>query len=199
MSFKALDGTGNEITFSTTTDSQGAQVGSSCVTDPTTGNKMQVAQLFNADGQSPAGYAGLVTGVQFTWNGQTFDRFRGNLDMTTSAITVSGASAQTINGATQTNYNHRGAIFGVNVSQLSASTTIQFTVQGFDVVSGTWYTILQTAALSTTGFTQLTVYPGIASAANSAANSPLPRTFRVIAVIAGSGTATATVGTSKIL
>lgn len=197
--FFALDGTGSRIAFSTTEDSQGSQVGSSCITDPVTGTKQQVAIQYSMDGNTFTGGASLVSSMPMNWNGATFDRQRGNEDVASSIVTVSGQVAGTVNGVTLTNWNQRGAQFGVNISQISGSTTLQITVQGFDVASGTWYNLLVSTAFSATGFNLLTIYPGATVTANVSISTPLPRTFRVIATVAGAGTANATVGVSKIV
>lgn len=200
MTLNVLDANANKTPLSTTTDGNGGTVGSTCVTDPNTGAKQQVSNTsYASDAQTPTGNAALVSNMPLLWNGQTFDRARGNEDAQASVVTVNAAPASTINSANITNWNQRGAQIGVNVTQISASTTIQIAIQGLDVASGQWYTLLTSTAFGTTGFTLLTVYPGIAATANVAANAPLPRTFRIVATVAGSGTASATVGVSKIV
>lgn len=199
MSFKALDGTGQEIEFSTTEDADGAQVGSSCITDPITGTKQQVGTQYSGDGATFTGGSSLETAIGIDFNGVTFDRRRNNIDIQSSLVTVSGTTAQTVNGNAQVNYNNKGAQFGINITQLSASTTVTVAIQGQDVASGQWYTIATSATLNAVGFSTMTVYPGITPATNVAWSNILPRTFRVTATIAGPGTATATVGASLIL
>jgi len=199
MTFFALDATAQKVGFSTTTDAQGNQVGSSCETDPITGVKKQVGTQYNSDGQNFTSGSGLETALCMDYNGTGFDRRRNNVDFTSSAVVVNGASAQTLNGPAQTNFNHKGVQLGLNVTQISASTSITFTIQGQDAVSGAWYSILSSAAISTVSFARLTVYPGVTTAANAAANDVLPRTWRVVATISGPGTATATVGASVIV
>lgn len=197
--FFALDGTGSKIAFSTTQDSQGSQVGSSAITDPITGAKLQVGTQYANDNQNFTGNALLGTTAGLDWNGQSFDRHRNNIDAQSSVVTINGASAQTIDSANMTNYNHRGAQIGVNITQISASTTVQFAIQGLDVASGQWYTLLTSATFSTVGFTLLTVYPGATVTSNVSVSTPLPRTWRVVATISGAGTVTATVGVSAIM
>jgi hypothetical protein len=76
--------------------------------------------------------------------------------------------------------------------------TIQVTIQGKDVVSGKYYTILQSAALAVGTTTVLTVYPGAPATANVSVNDLLPRTWRISAVIAANPV-TATIGASEIM
>lgn len=197
--FDALDATATKQRFSVTTDANGLLVGSSCATDPITGAKMQVGNQYANDNQTFSGNAALHTNIPLLWNGQGFDRQRGNVDAQTSLVTVNGAPASNLFSATQTNYNHRGVTLGINITQISASTSLQVSIQAQDVVSGQWYTILSSVAFTTVAFNTLTIYPGIAATANVAANTVLPRTFRVEVTITGSGTATATIGMSKLV
>jgi hypothetical protein len=133
------------------------------------------------------------------FNGTSFDRRRNNID-TAALITLTTSSAGTFNSADQTNYNGRGLQLGINISATTAQ-TLQVTVQGKDIASGVYYTIGGgTAALASTGFTNVTIYPGITTTANLDFAQVLPRTWRVQAVVSGVGsTLSATVGASVIL
>jgi hypothetical protein len=200
MSLVVQDATGAKQNMSTTTDASGNLVGSTCVTDPTSGAKQTVSQAHTADQQNvSSAYSALAAALNMLWNGTTFDRQRGNVDAVTPPVTLSSQAAGTVNSADLTNVNHKGVQIGVNISALSASTTVQVTVQGKDAASGVYYTLLQSAAIAATGFTLLTVYPGGPTTTNVAANQVLPRTWRVSVVVAGSGTASATVGASVIV
>lgn len=105
-----------------------------------------------------------------------------------SNLVLSGTltSAPT-NGVDQLNPVAKGAKFVIDVTAF-AGTSITFTVQGKDPVSGKYYTVLVTAPLTTTGTTVLNVYPGIVAAANLAVNDILPRDYRVISAGTFSGT-----------
>lgn len=71
------------------------------------------------------------------------------------------------------------------------------TIQGKDPNSGKYYTLLASAALGAVATTVLTVYPGLTASANVVANDFVPRTFRVITAVAGTGPAvTYTIGIS---
>jgi hypothetical protein len=143
--------------------------------------------------------AGIVVATQEMYNGTNFDRMRNNVD-TAALVTLTTAGAGTTNSTDQTNYNGRGLQIGVNITAVSGGQTLTIHVQGKDVASGTYYDILVSAALAAVAFTQLTVYPGGITTANVATPQPLPRTWRVQAVVAGAGTTvTATVGASVIL
>lgn len=95
----------------------------------------------------------------------------------------------------------RGVQIGVNITALTGtSPTMTVIIEGLDAASGTYYTLLSSAALAATGFTLLTVYPGVTVAANAAASQALPNTWRIRYVIAGTTPAvTATVGANLII
>jgi hypothetical protein len=133
------------------------------------------------------------------YNGTNWDRRRNNVDASASLATISAQAAGTVTSADQTNYNGHGVQLGINITALGAATTVTVTIQGKDAVSGTYYTILASAALATTGFTRLSVFPGLGVSTNSSANDVLPRTWRVSVVVGGSNTATATIGASVLV
>jgi hypothetical protein len=82
--------------------------------------------------------------------------------------------------------NYGGLNLYVNISAITGTTpTLTVTVQGKDDISGTYYTILASAALNATGLTVLKVYPGLTAAANTVANDVLPKTIRILTAIGG--------------
>ena len=88
----------------------------------------------------------------------------------------------------------------VDITAISGtSPTLTVTIEGKDMTSGKYYTILASAALNATGTTVLRVYPGLAASANVTANDALPACWRVKAVAGGTTpTITATIGASLI-
>lgn len=119
---------------------------------------------------------------------------------TTAALLTYAAAGAGTNGADQTNTSARGIKLFISITAITGTTpTFTVTLQGKDTISGAYYTILASAALNATGFTVLTVYPGITSSANTAANDVLPGTWRVISSIGGTTPAiTATVSASLL-
>lgn len=77
--------------------------------------------------------------------------------------------------------NARGIMVFVNVSAVVATPALTVKVQGQDPLSGTWYDILASAAIATTGFTVLRVFQGATAASNLTVNDVLPSLWRVIA------------------
>lgn len=115
-------------------------------------------------------------------------------------VTLTGQAAATVNSTDQNNCTGRGVIVIVDLTTMTTA-TVTVTIQGKDVASGKYYTLLAGAAKTSTGTTQMTVYPDVTASANVAINSPLPRTWRINVVVANnSGTAavTGTIGASVI-
>jgi hypothetical protein len=129
---------------------------------------------------------GQVGAINSVFNGSSWDRQRGN-----SNVTVDSSSARTAsgNGANGTNHNGRGMQFFLNVTAVSG-TTPTMTVRLQYSFDGTTYmdadtTNLQTASISTTGLYRLMVYPGVTTVANLSKNDCLPRNWRAAWTIAG--------------
>lgn len=123
-----------------------------------------------------------------------------NQNAPAALLTLTAASVGT-NSANQTNASFRGVILTVNITALGGtSPTLTVTIEGQDPVSGGYYTVLASAALSATGLTTLVVFPGVAVTANESASTPLPVTWRVATAIAGTSPAvTATIGAALIV
>lgn len=166
-----------------------------------------VDQIINGSGnldrkRGVAGDAMAITGLAaeapMLWNGTTFDRQRGNSDATLATLAAASAGASI---ADQLNGNGRGVQIGINITAITGTTpSLTVTVQGKDVASGVYYTLLASAALTATGFTLLTVYPAAPTTANVSSPQVLPRTWRVTYAIAGTIPAvTATIGASVIV
>lgn len=112
-----------------------------------------------------------------------------------SLATLAAAAA----GATVDFDNPRadGAQIYINVTALGgAPTNVTFTIQGKDPVTGSYYTILAGAAITSAGNQVLRVFPGAPATANVSANDFLPRTWRISWAFTGgtAPTVTATIG-----
>jgi hypothetical protein len=115
-----------------------------------------------------------------------------------TALTLTDVTASAT-GADLENLGNTYAHVIINITALTGAGTATFTVQGKDTVSGSYYTILASAALATTATTVLRIGPGLTAAANLVANDVLPRTFRVIMTEGGTLTdLDATVGVSLV-
>lgn len=157
----------------------------------------QIAVVTNADGLG--GTASLnrpqVSSIGLAYNGATFDRLRTNTDNT---IYASAARTADPTAVDQTNYNGRGLHVVIDVTAVTATPSVVFTIQGKNSL-GVVYTILASAAITGTGTTVLKVYPGLTGAANAVANDVLPRTWNIKAVHADTDSITYSVTASVIL
>lgn len=100
-------------------------------------------------------------------------------------LTHTAASAGSNSGDLDGAYG-KGLMVFVNVTAITGTTpTLTVTIEGKDVVSGQYYTILASAALNATGLVVLKVYPGLTAAANLTANDIIPGTYRIRTTIGG--------------
>lgn len=85
---------------------------------------------------------------------------------------------------------HVGLKVVVNITAISAG-SLTVIVEMFDSASNSWIAVLTSAALSGTGTTVLTVYPGVTPVANVAVSDCIPQPFRVRwSIVTGPVTAT---------
>lgn len=77
--------------------------------------------------------------------------------------------------------------------------SVTLTIQGKDVTSGKYFTLLAGAAVTTNSTNVYTVYPGAAVAANVSANDQLPATFRLLVTANNANSATYSVGASMLV
>lgn len=74
---------------------------------------------------------------------------------------------------------NRGVKVVVDVTVAPGVDTVTATIEGLDPVSGKYFTLLASAAIVAVSTVVLTVYPGIAVAANVSASDVVPDTYRV--------------------
>ena len=101
-------------------------------------------------------------------------------------ITVLESAARTasINSGDFRNRSNKGARVHIKATAASATPSVVFTVQGKDQLTGDYFDLLASAAVTATGDTFLTIYPAIAVTANVSASTVLPSYWRVKAVAA---------------
>lgn len=134
------------------------------------------------------GAAGVAQKAGVTAAGQ-LSTAAGPVDPSAALLTYAAASAGT-NSADQVNQSARGVKVVVDITAITGTTpTLTVTIRGKDPVSGKYFTLLASAALNAVATTVLTVYPGATASANVTANDNLPKTWRVEAVIGGTGPA----------
>lgn len=121
-----------------------------------------------------------------------------------STVFASAVRDETHNSRDFDNLNHLGVQLVVDVTAETAggsTHTIVVTIQGKDPASGKYYTLLESASITATGTTLLTVHPGVTASANVAASHVLPRTWRVLVTHTADGESdmTYSVGANLVL
>lgn len=116
-------------------------------------------------------------------------------------ITVFSSAARTAseNSADLSNPYARGAVIVIDVTAVTATPSVVFTVKGKSALGSDYYTILASAAITGTGQTVLRIYPGLTASANAVASDVLPRTWRVEAVHADADSITYSVSANLIV
>lgn len=88
--------------------------------------------------------------------------------------TVLASAARTASTDTEIAFGGNSGLFIVNVTAISATPSVVFTIEGIDPATGTKYNILTSAAVTATGQTVLRVFPGATASTNLVANDFLP-------------------------
>lgn len=97
------------------------------------------------------------------------------------SVFASAARTATADSSDFTNPDARGLHLIIDVTSVTLTPSVVFTISGKDPLSGKYYTLLTSAAITATGTTVLKLYPGLTAAANTVASDVLPRTWRVTA------------------
>jgi hypothetical protein len=111
-----------------------------------------------------------------------------------TALNFVAAPAATYLSQSLPNEDGRGVRVYIKLVTATLSSVV-FTVEGYDVASDTWYTLLVSAAKTTAASTVLVVYPTITASANLIAQDAIPPQIRVKAVLADNGGTAALTGT----
>lgn len=77
------------------------------------------------------------------------------------------------------NQYYSGIRVVVDVTAINLTPSITVTIEGKDKLSGKYFTLLESAAITNTGTTVLLVYPGIVEAANLKASNVLGSVWRI--------------------
>jgi len=111
-------------------------------------------------------------------------------------ITILASAARTASedSATFDNPNHRAAHFVINVTAITATPSVVFSIEAFDVASGIFYPILTALAITSVGTTVLKVGMGFTPVPDLTANNLMPFRYRVVATHADADSITYSVG-----
>lgn len=91
-------------------------------------------------------------------------------------------------------YEYSGLVLIIDATAVTSIPALTVTVAGVDRVSGKLFTILASAVIATAVTTVLKIGPGLAVAANLAANDRLPPIFRVTCAHGNANSITYSVG-----
>ena len=94
--------------------------------------------------------------------------------------------------------NVRGAIITIDVTAISVTPSVVFTISGIDLLSWKIYTILVSAAITATGTTVLRIHPSLTAVNDLVANDMIPSNFRITPVHGDSDSITYTVGVELV-
>ncbi|MBI3948031.1 MAG: hypothetical protein HY321_19095 [Armatimonadetes bacterium] len=168
------------------------------------GNPIQ-AKTSDADALVVAGNQILAAGLGHAYNGTTWDRWRGNTDLT---LLASAARTATSLAPNQLNYNGRGLYVVLNVTATSGTGGLTLRVWGMDPVTGFVIAMLSaTAAVTATGRYIYLVYPGAISPGAGGGSPgvtqlsaiPLPRRWFVEVTHVDGSSYTYSVGASLVM
>ncbi len=154
-----------------------------------------VTKSLPAGGSSTVAAAAGVPGATAVALTDGEGNLKSNADLT--LITAAAVTA-TQTSPDQTNGFGRGLIVVLDMTAVGTG-SVTITIQGKDPASGKYYTLLAGAAVVTNSTNVYTVYPGAPATANVSANSPLPRTWRVVVTANNANATTYTVGASVIV
>jgi hypothetical protein len=115
------------------------------------------------------------------------------------SVFASAARTATVSSATLNNGNYRGGQFIINVTAIAATPSVVFSIEARDLISNTFYSLLDSVAITGVGQTILRVYPGLTAAANLVANDLLPFQWRITATHADADSITYSVGANLML
>lgn len=94
---------------------------------------------------------------------------------------IFASAARTATSSATIACNRTSGLFFINVSAVSATPSVVFTIAGVDPISSTAYTILESAAITATGMTVLKICPHLTAAANTVAKEMLPQALKITA------------------
>ena len=114
-------------------------------------------------------------------------------------LLASAARTATTSSSDISNYSCKGVRVFINVTVHAVSAAIVPTIEVKDPISGTYTAVATGAAITGTGHTVITVYPGATVAANVTLSTVVGRTWRVTMTPGNANSATYSVGYEMIV
>lgn len=112
-------------------------------------------------------------------------------------LAVPAGAIANVTGPDIINLNARGITVVLDMTVVGTG-SVTLTIQGKDVASGKYYTLLAGAAVITNSTNRYTVFPGAPVAANVSANDALPYVYRILVTANNANPTTYTVGYSTL-
>lgn len=98
----------------------------------------------------------------------------------TGTLFASAVRTATVTGSDMSNDAYKCLVVAFDITVVPGGDTVTVTVQGKDVTSGKYYTLLAGAAEAGTATRTYSICPGLPATANVSANAIVPQTWRVI-------------------
>ena len=111
---------------------------------------------------------------------------------------ASAARTATVSSSDITNLGGKGVIVILDVTASADTPSITLKIEGKDPVSGKYYTILESAAVTATSTNIYRVHPSLTAASNLIAKDAIPKTFRITMTHADADSITYSVGYSLV-
>ncbi len=115
-----------------------------------------------------------------------------------SDITVLPSASRTATISSSDIFAGNGAHIVLDMTAVSGTPSITFTVEGKDKISGKYYPILTSATITTVSTNVIQVYPGIPAVANVTESSILPTNWRITVTHSTADAVTYSVGASTV-
>ncbi|MEE8289564.1 MAG: hypothetical protein V3R25_09145 [Nitrosomonadaceae bacterium] len=100
---------------------------------------------------------------------------------TQTIFTSSARIATTTSGIINMPEDAISSSFVINVTAITSTPSVVFSIQGEDTLSGAFYLLIDSAAITATGATNIHIGPSVATVANLGAGKIIPDRFRVLA------------------
>lgn len=147
----------------------------------------------------PLAYGLVTASVNYAYAGDTEGSLeRQNNNIEKEAFPLATRSSSVISDDLL-NTNSKGGHFIIYVDDIEIDAVIIPSIEGYDDISGEYYTILTGLAINETGVYTLKVYPGISQIPNGSASDILPRIFRISVPYSGTGNIDYSIGINLVL
>lgn len=117
----------------------------------------------------------------------------------TDTIYSSEARTATPDAPVLINKFNRGVHVLIDVTAVTDTPSVVFTIEGKDGVSGIWYTLLASAAITAVSTVLLRLEPAVTDEANLVEGGQLPRVWRITAVHGDADSITYSVGANLVI